>query len=218
MAVPMTFATQGRIEGLLDPAILDRFLSLDQGGKCNAEYVWLGGTGADLRSKTKTLDKAPDSLKDLPTWNFDGSSTNQAPGVLLVAVMEAAGTLAACGCIDRKPEHACWWPLPCSAAGPRSAGARVGHLCSCAPIWYHCSLPEKSPRSPDYMALSVFSFRLQSSGCRELPLCRIAQHCSARKLWALSLYPGLAACDCLCGSPASRHCPANSEIRVAGRS
>ena len=126
MAVPMTFATQGRIEGLLDPAILDRFLSLDQGGKCNAEYVWLGGTGADLRSKTKTLDKAPDSLKDLPTWNFDGSSTNQAPGVLLVAVMEAAGTLAACGCIDRKPEHACWWPLPCSAAGPRSAGTRQG--------------------------------------------------------------------------------------------
>ena len=88
MAAPITFGTQGRIQGLLDPAILDRFLSLDQSGKCNAEYVWLGGTGSDLRSKTKTLDKAPESLKDLPTWNFDGSSTNQAPGTLRPSLVD----------------------------------------------------------------------------------------------------------------------------------
>merc|ERR1712039_981828 len=28
----------------------------------------------------KTLDKKPDSVADLPVWNFDGSSTGQAPG------------------------------------------------------------------------------------------------------------------------------------------
>merc|ERR1719166_778211 len=34
----------------------------------------------DLRSKTKTLPAKVSSLKDLPGWNYDGSSTGQAPG------------------------------------------------------------------------------------------------------------------------------------------
>ena len=45
-----------------------------------AEYVWIGGTGADLRSKCRTLTKLPTSPSDLPLWNYDGSSTGQAPG------------------------------------------------------------------------------------------------------------------------------------------
>lgn len=52
-----------------------------------AEYVWLDAHGVP-RSKTKTLSKKPVSCDDLPIWNFDGSSTEQAPGsdseVLLV--------------------------------------------------------------------------------------------------------------------------------------
>jgi len=28
----------------------------------------------------QTLDQKPSSIKDLPEWNFDGSSTDQAPG------------------------------------------------------------------------------------------------------------------------------------------
>eukprot|EP00391_Amoebophrya_sp_Ameob2_P002009 CAMPEP_0179000512 /NCGR_PEP_ID=MMETSP0795-20121207/10727_1 /TAXON_ID=88552 /ORGANISM="Amoebophrya sp., Strain Ameob2" /LENGTH=268 /DNA_ID=CAMNT_0020693545 /DNA_START=390 /DNA_END=1192 /DNA_ORIENTATION=+ len=52
-----------------------------------AEYVWLDAHGVP-RSKTKTLSKAPTCPEDLPVWNFDGSSTEQAPGsdseVLLV--------------------------------------------------------------------------------------------------------------------------------------
>jgi glutamine synthetase len=56
------------------------------GGKCCVEYVWLGGapeqyfSAFDLRSKTKTVDSPPTSAADLPIWNYDGSSTEQAPG------------------------------------------------------------------------------------------------------------------------------------------
>ena len=49
------------------------------------EYVWLDGYKTpNLRSKIKVLDFASDvaslSLEDIPEWNYDGSSTRQAPG------------------------------------------------------------------------------------------------------------------------------------------
>ena len=48
------------------------------------EYVWLDGyETANLRSKVKVLpfekNGAPE-VSDCPQWNFDGSSTKQAPG------------------------------------------------------------------------------------------------------------------------------------------
>lgn len=58
---------------------LSPYLQLDQRGSVIAEYIWIDSSNG-TRSKCKTLTKKPTSIKDLPEWNFDGSSTEQAPG------------------------------------------------------------------------------------------------------------------------------------------
>lgn len=47
-----------------------------------AEYIWMDGKKptAKLRSKAKVIDAPVRSLKDIPSWGFDGSSTEQAEG------------------------------------------------------------------------------------------------------------------------------------------
>lgn len=54
------------------------YRSLDQKGQTIVEYVWIGGSGDDLRSKARTINGSVTSVKDLPKWNYDGSSTYQA--------------------------------------------------------------------------------------------------------------------------------------------
>merc|ERR1712176_673290 len=44
-----------------------------------AEYIWLDAHQVP-RSKTKTVTARPTKLSDLPVWNYDGSSTEQAEG------------------------------------------------------------------------------------------------------------------------------------------
>ena len=65
----------------LDTAVIDRFNSLPYPAeKVLAEYVWVDAVG-NTRSKTRTLPvKRTTAVENLPRWNFDGSSTDQAPG------------------------------------------------------------------------------------------------------------------------------------------
>ncbi|KAK4372490.1 hypothetical protein RND71_007874 [Anisodus tanguticus] len=48
--------------------------------KIIAEYIWIGGSGIDMRSKSRTISKPVKHASELPKWNYDGSSTGQAPG------------------------------------------------------------------------------------------------------------------------------------------
>lgn len=60
--------------------ILNKYLSLPlTNTQIQATYIWLGGTG-ELRSKTKTIFVDDKKNIQLPNWNYDGSSTNQANG------------------------------------------------------------------------------------------------------------------------------------------
>ncbi|KAJ7515932.1 hypothetical protein O6H91_22G034800 [Diphasiastrum complanatum] len=62
-------------------SLLTDLLNLDLDEKeIIAEYIWIGGSGMDIRSKARTLPGPVKHVKDLPNWNFDGSSTGQAPG------------------------------------------------------------------------------------------------------------------------------------------
>ncbi|CAI0416279.1 unnamed protein product [Linum tenue] len=64
-------------------ASLHDFVNLDLSDtteKIIAEYIWVGGSGMDMRSKARTLPGPVTDPSELPKWNYDGSSTNQAPG------------------------------------------------------------------------------------------------------------------------------------------
>jgi hypothetical protein len=58
----------------------DRRLSAGRRAQVLAEYVWLGGSGADLRSTTKVLESRPASHEDCPVITVDGSLCGQGSG------------------------------------------------------------------------------------------------------------------------------------------
>ncbi|KAI3927818.1 hypothetical protein MKW98_023419 [Papaver atlanticum] len=72
MVVKSENGTINRMENLLN---LDTTPFTD---KIIAEYIWIDGTGIDMRSKSRTISKAVKSPADLPKWN--GSSLGRAPG------------------------------------------------------------------------------------------------------------------------------------------
>ena len=66
----------------LDTDVVSRFDALPYpSDKILAEYVWVDSKG-ECRSKTRTLpaSRGTSGVDALPKWNFDGSSTGQAPG------------------------------------------------------------------------------------------------------------------------------------------
>ncbi|PTB41314.1 hypothetical protein M441DRAFT_46494 [Trichoderma asperellum CBS 433.97] len=58
--------------------IAEKYVKLDQGGRMIAGYVWIDAFG-ETRSKSRTLREGVNTPDSLPIWNFDGSSTKQAP-------------------------------------------------------------------------------------------------------------------------------------------
>lgn len=61
----------------LEGDVARHFDRLSVRGQVLAEYIWVGGTGSDLRSKSRVLNFKPHSVEDLPIGQFDGSLTGQ---------------------------------------------------------------------------------------------------------------------------------------------
>jgi glutamine synthetase len=80
----------------LDPAVIAKYDSLPfPEGKVLAEYVWVDAVG-NTRSKTRTLPASKAAnINTLPKWNFDGSSTGQAPGDDSEVILRYVPTYAA---------------------------------------------------------------------------------------------------------------------------
>lgn len=48
---------------LLNKSAKTDYMSLDCQGKCQAMYIWVDGSGEQLRCKTRTLDNEPQSVE-----------------------------------------------------------------------------------------------------------------------------------------------------------
>lgn len=63
----------------MDKTIYERFANLPLPDDIViATYIWIDGTGEEVRCKDRTIDFSPKTVMELPVWNFDGTSTGQA--------------------------------------------------------------------------------------------------------------------------------------------
>ncbi|XLR08673.1 glutamine synthetase leaf isozyme, chloroplastic [Arachis ipaensis] len=75
LAIKSENSTINRLENLLNLDITPYT------NKIIAEYIWIGGTGIDMRSKSRTIPSPVEHPSEIPKWNYDGSSTGQTTGV-----------------------------------------------------------------------------------------------------------------------------------------
>lgn len=70
-------ASTGIMKIGMDPVLSKKYMTLDQNGKVQAEYVWIDsdywdGQSFDLCCKTLTLADSPVSLDEIPIWTYSG--------------------------------------------------------------------------------------------------------------------------------------------------
>lgn len=103
----------------MDVLLANHFAGLSTRGKVLAEYIWLGGSGSDLRSATKVLTSKPTCPAEVPLWTYDGAATGQEDGACSLVYLKARSI---------HPD-----PLRC-------AQATLGKRSSCT-----CQLPPSGP-------------------------------------------------------------------------
>lgn len=79
LIIPKRYLLKHSINHIMNKKVLDRYLRLPL--PCNkvlATYIWIDGSGINLRSKDRVLNGIPCCPDAAPCWTFDGSSTGQA--------------------------------------------------------------------------------------------------------------------------------------------
>ena len=66
----------------MNSLLTDHFAALSTRGKVLATYIWLGGSGSDLREATKVLSFRPSCPEEVPLWTCDGTATGQEDAVV----------------------------------------------------------------------------------------------------------------------------------------
>lgn len=51
------------ISSRFNKTVREQYMKLPQGESCMVTYIWIDGTGTELRSKTKTLDREPKDIE-----------------------------------------------------------------------------------------------------------------------------------------------------------
>lgn len=75
VTIPERNMMKNSINHILSSKVLDRYLRLPfPGGKVLATYIWIDGSGINLRCKDRILNTPPYNAESAPGWAFDGSS------------------------------------------------------------------------------------------------------------------------------------------------
>jgi hypothetical protein len=78
LKINTSFSFYKKMSTHLDNTVYNSYMNLPlPENTIQAEYIWIGGNG-EIRSKTRVSNIAISKNIDMPYWNYDGSSTEQA--------------------------------------------------------------------------------------------------------------------------------------------